>query len=458
MRFFYVFKRNRLARTAEMWYYIQYMTEGELLKMFDVRAETMSRKEIEKLQLERLKHIVAYAYENVKMYKERFDKIGLKPEHIKTFKDIENIPYTTKDDLRDNYPFALLAVPMKKIVRLHASSGTTGKPVVCGYTKKDLDIWSDCVARVLVMAGASDEDIIQVSFGYGLFTGGFGLHYGIEKLGATVVPVSSGNTDRQIMLMKDFGATALVATPSYAMYIAETAKKQGVLKDLKLRLAITGAEASTPEMHESLRKILGVFPTENYGLTEVGGPGVAGECSEKCGMHINEDCFYPEIFDIENNCAKKEGEFGELLLTTLTKEGMPILRYRTKDITSLTYEPCKCGRTLARMSRVVGRTDDMLIIRGVNVFPSQIESVLMAMDELGKTYEIVVDRVNYMDSIEVRVDPSLLDDYSKLEELVAKIKHRLRVVLQLDVKVRLVEPFSIARTEGKVKRVKDLRK
>ena len=287
MRFFYVFKRNRLARTAEMWYYIQYMTEGELLKMFDVRAETMSRKEIEKLQLERLKHIVAYAYENVKMYKERFDKIGLKPEHIKTFKDIENIPYTTKDDLRDNYPFALLAVPMKKIVRLHASSGTTGKPVVCGYTKKDLDIWSDCVARVLVMAGASDEDIIQVSFGYGLFTGGFGLHYGIEKLGATVVPVSSGNTDRQIMLMKDFGATALVATPSYAMYIAETAKKQGVLKDLKLRLAITGAEASTPEMHESLRKILGVFPTENYGLTEVGGPGVAGECSEKCGMHIN---------------------------------------------------------------------------------------------------------------------------------------------------------------------------
>ena len=430
-------------------------------KMFDVHAETMNRKELKELQLDRLKHIVAYAYENVKMYKERFDKIGLKPEHIKTLKDIENIPYTTKDDLRDNYPFSLLAVPMKKIIRLHASSGTTGKPVVCGYTRRDLDVWSDCIARVLAMAGATDEDIIQVSFRYGLFTGGFGLHYGIEKLGATVVPVSSGNTERQIMLMKDFGATALVATPSYAMYLAETARREGVLKDLKLRLAITGAEASTPEMHQALRDILGVIPTENYGLTEVGGPGVAGECLEKSGMHINEDCFYPEIVNIEENRALPEGEKGEMVLTTLTKEGMPVLRYRTKDITSITYEPCKCGRTLARMSRVVGRTDDMLIIRGVNVFPSQIESVLMAMDELGKTYEIIVDRINYMDTLEVRVevvDATLLDDYSKLEELVARIKHRLRVVLQIDVKVKLVEPFSIERTEGKVRRVKDLRK
>ena len=389
------------------------------------------------------------------------DEIGLKPEHIRTLKDIELIPYTTKDDLRDNYPYGMFAVPMKKIIRLHASSGTTGKPVVGGYTRRDLDNWSTCIARILMMAGATDEDIFHVAFGYGLFTGGFGLHYGVEKLGATVVPVSSGNTERQLMLMKDFGATALIATPSYAMYLAETAKSKGMLKDLKLRLVCMGAEASTAEMHESLQKLFGALPTENYGLTEVGGPGVSGECREKAGMHINEDMFYPEIVDMEHNRVLGEGELGEMVITTLTKEGMPVLRYRTKDITSITYEPCRCGRTLARMSRVVGRTDDMLIIRGVNVFPSQIESVLMGMDELGKMYEIVVDRVNYMDTIEVRVevdDASLLTDYSKLEALVAKIRHNLRVVLQLDVKVKLVEPFSIRRTEGKVKRVIDLRK
>ena len=395
------------------------------------------------------------------MYRRRFDEIGLKPEHIQTLKDIELIPYTTKDDLRDNYPFGLFAVPMKKIVRLHASSGTTGKPVVGGYTRADLDNWSTCIARILTMAGATDEDIFHVAFGYGLFTGGFGLHYGVEKLGATVVPVSSGNTDRQIMLLKDFGATALIATPSYAMYLAETARQKGVLDDLKLRLVCMGAEASTAEMHEALYKILGAFPTENYGLTEVGGPGVSGECREKSGMHINEDMYYCEVVDIPHNKVLGEGEQGEMVITTLVKEGMPILRYRTKDITSVTYEPCKCGRTTARMSRVVGRTDDMLIIRGVNVFPSQIESVLMGMDALGKTYEIVVDRVNYMDTIEVRVevvDASLLTDYSQLEALVAKIRHNLRTVLQLDVKVKLVEPFSIKRAEGKVKRVIDLRK
>ena len=429
--------------------------------MFSPEIETINRKKLRELQLERLRHIVAYAYDNVPMYKKRFDEIGLKPSHIRTLKDIELIPYTTKDDLRDNYPFGLFAVPMKKIVRLHASSGTTGKPVVGGYTRADLDNWSDCIARLLVMAGATEEDIFHVAFGYGLFTGGFGLHYGIEKLGAAVVPVSSGNTERQLMLMKDFGATALVATPSYAMYLAETAKREGILGDLKVRLVCMGAEASTSEMHTALQEMLGAFPTENYGLTEVGGPGVAGECREKAGMHINEDMFYAEIVDTERNRVLGEGEKGEMVITTLTKEGMPVLRYRTKDITSITYEPCKCGRTLARMARVVGRTDDMLIIRGVNVFPSQIESVLMGMKELGKTYEIVVDRVNYMDTLEVRVevdDAGLLTDYSKLEELVAKIRHALRVVLQLDVKVRLVEPFSIKRAEGKVKRVIDLRK
>ena len=429
--------------------------------MFSPEIEKIDRKALREMQLERLKYTVHYAYENVPMYRRRFDEIGLRPEHIRTLKDIELIPYTTKDDLRENYPFGMFAVPMKKIVRLHASSGTTGKPVVGGYTRRDLDNWSTCIARILTMAGATDEDIFHVAFGYGLFTGGFGLHYGVEKLGATVVPVYYGNTERQLMLMKDFGATALIATPSYAMYLAETAKKQGILSDLKIRLVCMGAEASTAEMHEALQKLFGALPTENYGLTEVGGPGVSGECREKAGMHINEDMFYPEIIDMDHNRVQGEGELGEMVITTLTKEGMPVLRYRTKDITSITYEPCRCGRTLARMSRVIGRTDDMLIIRGVNVFPSQIESVLMGMDELGKMYEIVVDRVNYMDTIEVRVevdDASLLTDYSKLEALVAKIKHNLRVVLQLDVKVKLVEPFSIPRTEGKVKRVTDLRK
>ena len=428
--------------------------------MFSPEIETIDRKALREMQLERLKHIVRYAYENVPMYRRRFDEIGLRPEHIRTLKDIERIPYTTKDDLRENYPFGMFAVPMKQIVRLHASSGTTGKPVVGGYTRRDLDNWSTCIARILTMAGATDEDIFHVAFGYGLFTGGFGLHYGVEKIGATVVPVSSGNTERQLMLMKDFGATALIATPSYAMYLAETAKKKGILSDLKIRLVCMGAEASTAEMHESLQKLFGAFPTENYGLTEVGGPGVSGECREKAGMHINEDMFYPEIVDMDHNRVLGEGELGEMVITTLTKEGMPVLRYRTKDITSITYEPCRCGRTLARMSRVVGRTDDMLIIRGVNVFPSQIESVLMSMDELGKMYEIVVDRVNYLDTIEVRVevdDASLLTDYSKLGALAGKIKHNLRTVLQLDVKVKLVEPFSLKRTEGKVKRVTDLR-
>ncbi len=429
--------------------------------MFSPEIETAKREEIRALQLERLKKIVAYAYERVPMYRQKFDAIGLKPEHIRTLDDVRHIPFTTKDDLREHYPFGMFAVPMKKIIRLHASSGTTGKPVVNGYTRKDLDDWSTCIARILTMAGATDEDIFHVAFGYGLFTGGFGLHYGIEKLGATVVPVSSGNTERQIMLLKDFGATALIATPSYAMYLAETAKKMGVLNDLKIRLVCMGAEASTAEMHEALHQLLGAFPTENYGLTEVGGPGVAGECREKAGMHINEDMFYAEIVNIEQNRVLPEGEKGEMVITTLTKEGMPVLRYRTKDITSLTYAPCKCGRTTARMSRVVGRTDDMLIIRGVNVFPSQIESVLMAMPELGKMYEIVVDRKNYMDILEVHVevgDANLLTDYSKLEALVEKIRHNLRVVLQLDVKVKLVEPFSIRRAEGKVKRVTDLRK
>lgn len=428
--------------------------------MYDKTVETCTRKETEALQLERLKYIVNYAYNNVKMYKDKFDAINLLPKHIVTLKDIDKIPYTTKDDLRDNYPFKLFAVPMKNIVRLHASSGTTGKPIVGGYTKRDLDNWATCNARILSMGGATDEDIIQVAFGYGLFTGGFGLHYGVEKLGATVVPMSSGNTERQLMIMKDFGVTGLVATPSYAIYLAETAKKLGIINDMKLKYAFVGAEASTNEMHKALADMWHVLPTENYGLTEVGGPGVSGECEQKVGMHINEDFFYPEIVNIEQNKVLNEGEYGEMLITTLDKEAMPILRYRTKDITSLNFEPCKCGRTMARMSRIVGRTDDMMIIRGVNVFPSQIESVVLSIPELGSNYEIIVDRHNFMDTIEVLVEVGsveLLSNYANLENLVAKTKAKLKSAIQLDIKVKLVEPFAIQRGEGKVKRVKDLR-
>lgn len=429
-------------------------------EMFSPEIEKIDRKELRQMQLERLKHIVRYAYENVPMYRKRFDSIGLKPEHIRTLKDIENIPYTTKDDLRDNYPFGLFAVPMKKIIRLHASSGTTGKPIVGGYTRADLDNWSTCIARLLAMAGATDEDIFQVAFGYGLFTGGFGLHYGIEKLGATVVPMSTGNTERQLMLMRDFGVTALIATPSYAMYLAETAKKEGILKDLKVRLVCMGAEASTAETHESLQKLFGAFPTENYGLTEVGGPGVAGECREKAGMHINEDMFYAEIVNMEKNQVLQEGEQGEMVITTLVKEGMPILRYRTKDITSLTYEPCKCGRTLARMSRVVGRTDDMLIIRGVNVFPSQIEAAIMNVAGVSPHYMIYVDRVNNLDVMEIDIELAgnlTPDRVSDIESIKRKVETEVNSYIGLSAKIKLCESGSIRRSEGKAVRVIDRR-
>ncbi len=308
--------------------------------IYNKAAECMPRKKMEELQLERLRNIVQKAYDNVPFYRKRFDGIGLKPVHIKTLKDIKLIPYTVKDDLRINYPYDLFAVPLKEIVRIHASSGTTGKPIVAGYTKNDLDMWSESVARLIVAVGGSGDDIVQISFGYGLFTGALGLHQGFERLGATVIPVSSGNTERQVMLMKDLRVTALVSTPSYAMHIAETAERMGVKKeDLNLRLGLFGSEASTAEMHRALTEKLGIFTSDNYGLTEIIGPGVSGDCEFKEGMHINEDNFYPEIMDVEKGEEKGEGEYGEMILTTLTKEGMPILRYRTKDITSLNYTP-----------------------------------------------------------------------------------------------------------------------
>lgn len=428
---------------------------------YDARHETMPESKMRELQLTRLKFIVGYAYDKVKLYRDKFDKIGLKPSHIQTLKDIEKIPFTTKDDLRDNYPYGLMAVDLQDIVRVHASSGTTGKPIVVGYTRADMDMWTDCVARLITAAGGTDRDIVQISFGYGLFTGALGLHQGWEKIGATVVPISTGNTERQVMIMKDFLVTTLISTPSYALYLAETMEKLGISKDeMKLRLGMFGSEASTAEMHAEIQNRLGLFPTDNYGLSEIIGPGVSGECDRKAGMHINEDHFYPELFDVEKNKAVEDGADGELILTTLTKLGMPILRYRTKDITSFNREKCGCGRTTVRMSRIKGRTDDMLKIKGVNVFPSQIESVLVGMPEVGSHYEIIVHRDGYMDSIEVDVemrDDRLLHDYGELEKLQEKVRHNIKTVLQIDVRVKLVEPLSLKRFEGKAKRVVDLR-
>ena len=428
--------------------------------IWNKKAECLTRNEMEKIQLERLKDVVKRAYDDVPYYKKKFDKIGLKPKDIETLKDIEKIPYTTKEDLRKNYPYDLFARPLKKIVRIHASSGTTGKPVVVGYTKKDMDNWTECVARMIVAAGGREEDVAQVAFGYGLFTGGFGLHYGLEKIGITVVPASSGNSERQLMLMKDFGSTIIVSTPSYALYLSELAEEMGIQDKIKLRLGLFGGEGHTVEMREELEDRLGIVATENYGLSEIVGPGVSGECEYQQGMHINEDHFYPEIINSKTKETKEIGERGELVLTTLTKEGIPMLRYRTKDITSLNTEPCECGRTNIRMAKIAGRTDDMLIIKGVNVFPSQIESVLVGMEHIGPHYQIVVRKKGYMDDIEVRVeliDGKMLERFSELEKLENNIKHKLRTVLQIDAKVKLVEPKTIERTTGKSKRVIDLR-
>ncbi len=431
-------------------------------RMYDKKIETITRSELKALQLERLKKITEYAYNRVPFYKKKFDEAKVKPSDIKTLKDIERLPFTTKTDLRDNYPYGLLAVPMDDIVRVHASSGTSGKPTVVAYTRNDLDMWSDCMARLIVAAGGTSRDIVQISFGYGLFTGALGLHQGWEKIGATVIPASSGNTERQVMLLKDLRATALVSTPSYALYIAEVMERMGIKKEeLALRIGLFGSEASSPEMHKELQERLGVLPTDNYGLSEIIGPGVSGECVFKCGMHINEDHFLCEILKEDILEPVTEGEYGELVITTLTKEGLPMIRYRTKDITNITTEPCKCGRTLARMDKIKGRTDDMLIIRGVNVFPSQIEGVLMNISEVGGNYEIIVTREGCLDAIEIKVelnDASLLSDFKLLDALVAKIKHNLKTVLQIDAKVKLVEPQTLKRFEGKAKRVTDLRK
>ncbi len=428
---------------------------------FQKDAETMSRKEIEEVQLERLKYTVDYCYTHVPFYKKKLDDAGVSPDQIKTLDDIRRIPPTTKADLRDNYPFGLFAVPMKDIVRIHASSGTTGKPTVVGYTRHDLDMWSDCMARLCAAAGATADDIVQISFGYGMFTGALGLHYGLEKLGCAVVPNSSGNTEKALMYMRDFKTTALVATPSYALYMAETAKSlEYPMSDYHLRLGLFGSEGCTPEMRTQIENGWGLFATDNYGMSELIGPGVSGECRERCGLHINEDYFLAEIVDPNTLEVLGEGETGEVLITTLTKEGIPLLRYRTRDISRIVYEPCKCGRTFARMDKIKGRSDDMLKIRGVNVFPSQIESVLVGMDKVSPHYQLIVRREGFADTLEIQVelsDTSLLESFGKIQELQSKIKHNIHTVLGIQCKVSIVEPNTIERFVGKAKRVVDLR-
>lgn len=432
------------------------------MNIYDVKHETMSRSELKSLQLSRLKEIVTYAYERVPFYKKKYDEAGVKPSDIKTLEDIQKLPFVTKADLRENYPYGFLAVPVSELARIHASSGTSGKPTVVAYTKEDMENWTECVARLVVAAGGRSDDIVQICFGYGLFTGALGLHQGWERIGAAVIPASTGNSERQLMLMKDLGATAIVATPSYALHLAEVMEKSGMKpEDFKLRVGMFGSEASSEEMHRELAEKLHLFPTDNYGLSELIGPGVSGECEYKCGMHINEDHFYPEIVDPATLEPTDGSDYGELVLTSLTKKSMPMIRYRTKDVTKIDYSPCKCGRTTARMAKLKGRTDDMLIIKGVNVFPSQIEGVLLSFKEVGSTYEIIVTREDYKDKLEVKVelvDDSIVGDYGAIEKLSKDIRHALRTVLQIDAKLTITEHMSLVRSEGKAKRVIDLRK
>lgn len=428
---------------------------------FQKEIETMNRRDIEVLQLERLKWTVDYCYKNIPFYQIRLKKCGVTADKIKCLNDIQYIPFTTKDDIRDTYPFGIFGKPMKEIVRIHASSGTTGKPTVVGYTRLDIDNWSDCVARLMASVGITDEDIIQIAFGYGLFTGALGLHYGLEKLGATVIPASSGNTQKQVMLLKDFGVTGLVSTPSYALYMGEVAREERILIDeLKLRTGLFGSEGCTLEMREQVEKSLNLFATDNYGMSELMGPGVSGECFKRDGMHINEDHFIPELIDSKSGAVLEKGATGELVITTITKEGIPMLRYRTKDITCLNYDVCECGRTFARMDKIKGRSDDMLKIRGVNVFPSQIESVLVGTAQIGAHYQLVVRKEGYMDTLEVQVelvDGSLLEQYGELELLQKLVKNKLKTVLGIDCKVSLVEQKSLERFAGKAQRIVDLR-
>jgi len=422
----------------------------------------MDRDGIKHVQSERLRETVERVYFNVPYYRNRMQKAGIGPESINSIDDLHKLPFTTKQDLRDNYPFGLFAVPMSEIVRVHASSGTTGKPTVVGYTRSDIATWSEVMARTLTSAGANRNDFIHIAYGYGLFTGGLGLHYGGEKIGASVIPISGGNTARQIQLMHDFGSTVLACTPSYALHLAEAIQESGIRREeLKLRVGVFGAEPWTENMRREIEEKLQIKAIDIYGLSEVIGPGVASECQVQDGLHINEDHFYAEIIDPVTLLVLPEGSSGELVFTTITKEGLPLIRYRTRDLTRLNYEKCKCGRTMVRMEKCLGRSDDMLIIRGVNLFPSQVESVLLEMSEINPHYLLIVDRINNLDTLELKVEVDeafFQDKISQLEALRQKLQTNLENSIGLGIKVTLVEPKVIERSEGKAKRVIDNRK
>ena len=433
------------------------------MSFLNQEIECMPREELKKIQSERLCQTVRHCYENVECFRNRMIEKGLTPDDIHGIEDIHLLPFSYKKDLRDYYPYGLFAVPMQDVVRLHASSGTTGKRIVVGYTKSDLDMWDECVARMLVSLGVTKDDFVQVAYGYGLFTGGFGLHGGAQKIGATIIPISSGNTANQIQTMIDFGATVLCCTPSYAMYLGEDVERLGVKDQLKLRVGVFGAEPWSENMRLQIEEKLGLKAYDIYGLSEVLGPGVSGECPEQAGMHVWEDHFYVETIDPDTGDVLPEGTPGELVFTSLTKEAFPVIRYRTRDICTLIPDVCKCGRTHIRMGKPNGRTDDMLIIRGVNVFPSQIEEVLLKVsgDQITPNYQIVVDRVNNVDTFDINVEMSeafFSDNVKAIEKLEKRITEDLRAMLGIGAKVHLVNPKSIVRSEGKAKRVIDNRK
>ncbi|MBN2203668.1 MAG: phenylacetate--CoA ligase [Thermoleophilia bacterium] len=430
------------------------------MSIWDASHETMDRERLRALQLERLQATVARLYERVPHYRERLAALGAEPADVRALDDLRRLPFTTKADFRDRYPYGLFASPLADVVEVHSSSGTTGKPVVAGFTRRDLDTWAELVCRVAVMAGVQADDVAQVSFGYGMFTGGFGLHYGLQRAGATVLPMSAGNTARQLQFMQDFGTTVLVATPSYALYLAESIQALGAPDAFRLRLGLFGAEACSEEMRRQIESRIPILATDNYGLTEVMGPGVAGECECRAGMHVAEDHFVVEVVDPTTDQPVPEGEVGELVFTSITRECSPVLRYRTRDLCSVTTERCACGRTLARMGRIVGRTDDMFIISGVNIFPSAVERVLFAIEGIEPHYRIVLGRRGALDTFEVQVEVSealfngWMDDLRAFER---RVTEELRSALLVRPKVKLVEPGTLERTEGKARRVIDER-
>jgi phenylacetate-CoA ligase len=432
------------------------------MQIWDPDYECMPREEIAQLQLERLQATLNRVYKNVTCYRNKFNKLGIVPEDVRSLADLSKLPFTTKEDLRLNYPYGMFAVPLREVVRIHSSSGTTGKPTVVGYTKHDIKVWSNLVARFMTAAGVNSEDVVQIAFGYGMFTGAFGLHYGSETIGASVIPMGAGNTEKQIMIMQDYRTTALVSTPSYAITIAERMERMGIdPKSLTLKVGLFGGEPWSESMRREIESRLGISATDNYGLSEVIGPGVAGECQQKCGMHIAEDAFIAEIIDPDTCETLPPGSVGELVLTSLTKEAFPMVRYRTRDITALDYAKCECGRTTVRMKKTMGRSDDMLIIKGVNVYPSQLEDVLFAVEGCEPHYQLVVDRKGAMDTLEIRIEVTeniFFDEMKRQKAFLDNVERRIDSVLGVGAVVKLVEPNSIPRAEGKASRVIDNRK